>query len=252
MVHRYRPNLVAALVAPLAVALLAATASGTAVATASGTAAAASDPTTTAATDGFTIVNGQLHDGNGNLFVMRGVNVHHAWMPDKTTQALKDVKALGANTVRLVLSAGTAGGLTTSREDVAYRIGQCKAARLVCVLEVHDTTGFRSSDGAMSLAKAVDYWLSVKDALVGQERYAIINIGNEPIGSGSAADQKLWWTGDTKSAVIRLRDAGLTHTLMVDAPGWGQDDANVMRDNAGAVFGADALKNTIFSVHMYG
>jgi mannan endo-1,4-beta-mannosidase len=53
-------------------------------------------------------------------------------------------------------------------------------------------------------------------------------------------------------AIGRLRTAGFTHTLMVDAPNWGQDWSFTMRDNAASVFASDSLRNTVFSIHMYG
>jgi mannan endo-1,4-beta-mannosidase len=49
-----------------------------------------------------------------------------------------------------------------------------------------------------------------------------------------------------------LRGAGLQHLIMADAPMWGQDWGNVMRDNAASVFNADPQRNTVFSIHMYG
>ncbi|MGC5411832.1 cellulase family glycosylhydrolase, partial [Streptomyces sp. DT225] len=39
--------------------------------------------------------------------------------------------------------------------------------------------------------------------------------------------------------------------IMVDAPNWGQDWQNVMRDNAQAVYDADTTGNLLFSIHMY-
>ncbi|GAA2667168.1 MULTISPECIES: cellulase family glycosylhydrolase [Actinosynnema] len=196
---------------------------------------------------GFTISGGRLVDANGNDFVLRGVNHAHTWYPTRTRQALADVKALGANSVRVVLASGDRW-TRNDAADVADVIAQCKANRLICVLEVHDTTGYGEQSGAIPLSKAVDYWVGVKSALVGQEKYAILNIGNEPYGNtGYAA-----WTADTRSALTRLRAEGFTHTIMVDAPNWGQDWAFTMRDNAASVFAADPQRNTIFSIHMYG
>ena len=39
---------------------------------------------------------------------------------------------------------------------------------------------------------------------------------------------------------------------MVDAPAWGQDWKNIMRDSAATVAAADPDANTLFSIHMYG
>jgi mannan endo-1,4-beta-mannosidase len=39
---------------------------------------------------------------------------------------------------------------------------------------------------------------------------------------------------------------------MADAPNWGQDWSGTMADNAASVFASDPLRNTLFSLHMYG
>ncbi|MFD0201717.1 MULTISPECIES: cellulase family glycosylhydrolase [Saccharothrix] len=196
---------------------------------------------------GFTVSNGRLLDANGNDFVMRGVNHAHTWYTDRTTQALKDIKATGANTVRVVLSSGDRWTLNNAA-DVTNVINQCKANKLICVLEVHDTTGYQEQSGAVSLARAVEYWKSIQSAMAGQEKYVILNIGNEPWGNTGYTG----WTQATKDAITSLRAAGFQHTIMVDAPNWGQDWAFTMRDNAASVFAADPQKNTVFSIHMYG
>ncbi|MEV0786815.1 cellulase family glycosylhydrolase [Streptomyces sp. NPDC050423] len=205
---------------------------------------AATAPTPAAAT-GLHISDGRLLEGNGNDFVMRGVNHAHAWYPSET-QSLADIKATGANTVRVVLSDGFRWS-RNSPEDVAAVIAQCKANRLICVLEVHDTTGYGEDSAAGTLDHAADYWISLKDVLAGQEDYVVINIGNEPWGNTDPAG----WTAPTTAAIQKLRAAGFAHTIMVDAPNWGQDWENVMRDNAQAIYDADSTGNLIFSIHMY-
>jgi mannan endo-1,4-beta-mannosidase len=195
---------------------------------------------------GFSVAGGKLYDANGAEFVMRGVNHAHTWYPQQTS-SFADVKALGANTVRVVLSSGDRWTRNTNA-DVANVISLCRANRLICVLEVHDTTGYGEQSGAITLARAVDYWLSLADVLVGQERYVIVNIGNEPYGNQNYAS----WATDNATAIKRLRAGGLTHTIMVDAPNWGQDWSFTMRDNAASVFAADPARNTVFSIHMYG
>jgi mannan endo-1,4-beta-mannosidase len=195
-----------------------------------------------AADGGFHIANGRLLDANGNDFIIRGISHPHAWYPQRTS-AFADIKVAGANSVRVVLSGGR-----WPVSDVANVISLCKQNRLVCVLENHDTTGYGEVIGASSLAQAVDYWLSIRSALVGQEAYVIINIGNEPYGNTNYTP----WVAETIDAIQRLRSAGLTHTLMIDGPNWGQDWSNTMRDNAQTIWQADPLRNSIFSIHMYG
>lgn len=205
-------------------------------------------PTTPAhaAPTGFRVQDGRLLEASGNDFVMRGVNHAHTWYADKL-DSLDHIKAKGANTVRVVLSSGDRW-TRNDTADVANVVAQCKRNRLICVLEVHDTTGYGEQSGAVALSRAADYWIEVRDALVGQEDYVVVNIGNEPHGNTDYAR----WTDDTKAAIQKLRAAGFDHTLMVDAPNWGQDWAFTMRDNAASVFAADPDANTVFSIHMYG
>lgn len=195
---------------------------------------------------GLHISNGRLLEANGNDFVMRGVNHAHTWYPTRLNQSLSDIKALGANTVRVVLADGHRWTANTA-SDVANVIAQCKANRLICVLEVHDTTGYGEDSAAGTLDQAADYWIGLKSVLVGQEDYIAINIGNEPWGNTNPDG----WTAPTIAAVQKLRAAGLQHLLMVDAPNWGQDWQGVMRANAQAVYAADTTGNLIFSIHMY-
>ncbi|MFD5788068.1 cellulase family glycosylhydrolase [Streptomyces sp. NPDC127037] len=202
-------------------------------------------PARAASGTGLHISDGRLTEGNGNDFIMRGVNHAHTWYPGET-QSLADIKATGANTVRVVLSDGYRWS-RNGPDDVAAVIADCKANRLICVLEVHDTTGYGEDSAAGTLDHAADYWISLKDVLAGQEDYVIINIGNEPWGNTDPAG----WTAPTTAAVKKLRAAGFAHTIMVDAPNWGQDWQNVMRDNAQAVYDADSTGNLLFSIHMY-
>ncbi|CAL9614235.1 hypothetical protein SUDANB121_05718 [Nocardiopsis dassonvillei] len=197
---------------------------------------------------GFRIENGRLVDAAGNDFVMRGVNHAHTWYPQET-DSLADIKELGANTVRVVLSSGDRW-TENGPADVAAVVADCKANRLICVLEVHDTTGYGEQSGAATLDQAVDYWLRIQDVLEGEEDHVLVNIGNEPYGNDQATVAN--WADDTSAAIARLRDAGFRHTLVVDAPNWGQDWSHTMRNDAASVFASDTHANTLFSIHMYG
>jgi mannan endo-1,4-beta-mannosidase len=189
-------------------------------------------------------INGRnIVEANGQTFIMRGVNHPHVWYTSQTS-SFANLKALGANTVRVVLGSGKRWGPST---DVANIITLCKQNRLICVLEVHDTTGFGEDGAAATLDEAVNYWISQKSALVGQENYVVINIGNEPIGNNNPGQ----WTSATTAAIQKMRTNGFQHLLMVDAPNWGQDWQFTMRDNAQTVLNADTQRNTVLSIHMY-
>lgn len=187
-----------------------------------------------------------LHDVNGNPFIIRGVSHPHTWFPNQTG-AFADIKSLGANGVRVVLSSGDRWN-KNSADDVANVIQLCKENRLVCILEVHDTTGFGDDSAAGTIPEAVDYWLEIQEVLMGEEATILVNIANEPYGNQATEG----WLDDTINAIARLREAGFEHTIVVDAPHWGQDWQGVMRDHAQQVFESDPNGNILFDVHMYG
>jgi mannan endo-1,4-beta-mannosidase len=192
---------------------------------------------------GLHISGTNIVEANGQNFIMRGVNHEHVWFTGQTS-SFANIKAKGANTVRVVLGSGKRWGPSTDLPNV---ITLCKQSRLICVLEVHDTTGFGEDGAAATLDEAVNYWISQKSALVGQENYVVINIGNEPIGNNNPGQ----WTAATVAAIQKMRSNGFQHLIMVDAPNWGQDWQFVMRDNAQTVLNADSQRNTVLSIHMY-
>ncbi|MET0534062.1 MAG: cellulase family glycosylhydrolase [Steroidobacter sp.] len=201
---------------------------------------------------GFFIQNGRLMDDNGTPFVMRGINYPFAWYthryPAQTQQDFANMAATRANTVRIVL---TTGGQWTriNGPEIAQLIQWCKDRRMIAVLEVHDSTGWGDSSAAVPISNAVSYWTSadVRAAINGQEDFVIINIANEPFGNNSSAN----YVNDTIASIQALRNAGLTHNLMVDAANWGQDWSSTLRNSAQQIFNADPLRNITFSVHMY-
>ncbi|MGI5184092.1 glycoside hydrolase family 5 protein [Dactylosporangium sp. CA-152071] len=190
---------------------------------------------------GLHVSGRNIVEANGNSFVMRGVSHPYAWHKDQN-QAFADIKRLGANALRVVLTNDVGAG------EVSDVIAKCKQNRLICVLEYHDTTGHGEKDEATDLDAAAGYWTGLKSVLAGQENFVVINVGNEPYGNNDTAG----WAGATSGAVKKLRDAGLRHLIMVDGPNWGQDWSGVMRSNATSVFNSDPRRNIVFSVHMYG
>ena len=177
---------------------------------------------------------------------MRGVNHAHTWFTNQTS-SFANIKALGANTVRVVLQRRPVDRQQSSRRRQRDLAVQAEQADLRPGGPRHHRVR-RGRRGAYTLDQAVNYWISLKSALVGQENYVVINIGNEPIGNTNPAQ----WTGATTAAIQKMRSNGFQHLLMVDAPNWGQDWQYVMRDNAQTVLDADTQHNTVLSIHMYG
>lgn len=198
---------------------------------------------------GFSIQSGQLVDNNGVPFIMRGINYPYTWFQSRPTQQdFAAMAATGANTVRIVLSTGGQWARVPGAQ-VSQVIQWAKDNRMIAVLEVHDSTGWSEQTTAVPISNTVAYWTSsdIRAAIDGQENYVIINIANEPFGNNTNAN----YVPDTTAAIQALRNAGLTHTLMIDAANWGQDWSNTMRTNAMQLWNADSRRNLLFSVHMY-
>ena len=85
------------------------------------------------AATGLRISGGKLVEANGSPFIMRGVNHAHTWYQSQTPTALANIKAAGANSVRVVLASGQRW-TKNDTADVANVIAQCKANKLICVL----------------------------------------------------------------------------------------------------------------------
>ncbi|HLO32604.1 MAG TPA: cellulase family glycosylhydrolase [Anaerolineales bacterium] len=219
---------------------------------------------------GFHLSGRNILDANGNNFIMRGINFPYTFFIDKAESSFANIKATGANTIRVVLSSGDfeeADGTKwtkTPPEAVDAAIELCWDNHLICVLSVHDTTGYQDDIdpdpenikiNLVSLTNAVDYWKEIKSVLNGKEKFVIINIGNEPYGNkyidGNLDTIKGWFV-DTKTAIVAMREAGFQHTLMVDAPNWGGDSSRLMLDKAADILENDPNRNTVFGIHMYG
>ena len=196
------------------------------------------------ATGGFKVLGDKLYDANGNEFVMRGVNHAHTWFRQHLDTALEAIAKTGSNTVRIVLSDGDQWNRIPV-DEVKEIIEKCKVHKMIAVVEVHDGTG---KDEVSYLNNAVDYWIEVKDALIGNEAYVILNIANEWYGSWDNLDK---WAEGYKQAIPKLRAAGIKNTIMVDCAGWGQLSNSFIKHGK-EVFEADEQANTMFSIHMYG
>lgn len=192
---------------------------------------------------GFSISGTMLLDANGNEFVIRGINYPHAWYADNAEISIPAIAKTGANSVRVVCGSGSQYNVTRLAE-IKNLCELAKKNKLVIILEAHDATG---SNEIEDLRQITEYWLEQKEALQGTEDYCILNIANEWVGEW---DGSLWCDGYVE-AIQKLREAGIKNTIMIDSPGWGQY-AEAIKDYGMSVFSADADRNTMFSVHMYG
>lgn len=192
---------------------------------------------------GLHVEGTRLLDKEGSEVVLRGINHAHSWYREMDETAIEAIYETGVNSVRLVLSDGERWQKDKLIE-IQRLIELCKERQLYVILEVHDPTG---SNDIESLNKAADYWIEMKEALVGNEEFVIVNLANEWVGKWNS---KLWREGYTQ-VIPKIRDAGIMNTIMVDAAGWGQYGKSIKKYGR-QVFDADICGNTMFSVHMYG
>jgi len=190
----------------------------------------------------FSVKKDRLYDANGKSFIVAGMNNPHAWFTEKAYTALDDIKATGANTVRIVWQ--TRGG---SLETLEQAIKRSIELSMVPIVELHDVTGSPSGD---ALVRMAEWYASeqVKKCLSGYERYIMLNIANE---WGDNRTTSEYWLESYTRAVKVMREAGYRTTLVVDAPGWGQNITPFL-EKGSELMEADPLHNILFSVHMYG
>lgn len=198
--------------------------------------------TTPTTTTGFHTSGTTLYDAKGNPFIMRGINYPYAWYKGQEDTAIPAIARTGANCIRIVMGDGQQY-IKTSLAEIQKLLQLCKDNHLIAIVEAHDATG---SDNIQDLENAANYWVEMKDALIGNEDHVILNIANE---WGGAWDSSNWAAG-YQQVIPKLRNVGIKNTIMVDCAGWGQYPKSIA-DAGQSVVQSDSEHNLIFSIHMY-
>ncbi len=189
----------------------------------------------------FSIDKSKLIDADGQVFVIRGINNPHAWFGEKAYAALDDIKAVGSNTIRIVWS-------TRGKDaDLERIIRRCIELEMIPMVELHDVTGNTSGDRLTDMAK----WYAEPnrvEMLLKYERYLLLNIANEWGAHNTKAN---YWQSSYARCIYIMRKAGYTTTLVIDAPGWGQNIDPII-EYGQKLIDSDPLHNILFSIHMYG
>lgn len=210
---------------------------------------------------GFHTDGVRLLDANGKEFLMRGYNYSYAWQKDWWGAAFSTAKKYNCNALRIQLSDGqkSLGGYCDANQ-VSSLIKSCKDNHFIGVFNVQDTGGGNDKN---VLLHAADYWVGIKNAVIGQEKYCIVNIGNEWMGSpgrdcnGEWGDyQENLWSDTYIEAVRRIRSAGIKNTLMIDCNGYGQYADIIWKEGQRILdedkkYFKDGKPNIIFSIHFY-
>lgn len=210
---------------------------------------------------GFHTDGVRLLDANGKEFLMRGYNYSYAWQKDLWGVAFSTAKKYNCNALRIQLSDGqkNLGGYCNANQ-VSDLISSCKDNHFIGVFNVQDTGG---GNDANVLLHAADYWVGIKNAVIGQEKYCIVNIGNEWMGSPGRDCNGKWgdyqenlWSDIYIEAVRRIRSAGIKNTLMIDCNGYGQYADIIWKEGQRILdedkkYFKDGKPNIIFSIHFY-
>lgn len=210
---------------------------------------------------GFHTDGVRLLDANGKEFLMRGYNYSYAWQKELWGAAFSTAKKYNCNALRIQLSDGqkSLGGYCDA-DQVSKLISSCKDNHFIGVFNVQDTGG---GNDANVLLHAADYWVGIKNAVIGQEKYCIVNIGNEWMGSPGRDCNGEWgnyqenlWSDTYIEAVRRIRSAGIKNTLMIDCNGYGQYADIIWKEGQRILdedkkYFEDGKPNIIFSIHFY-
>jgi len=191
--------------------------------------------------NGLFVLNGKLYDSNGVEFRMRGVNLCHY---DSTTHSAAGIARSNANVVRVGLyhsSVPTATYASTVQTYISDR-----EVAIPTMFVVPGTANALSGDQSTAdLVATVDNWVANFSYYAPMQQHLIINVANEWGPQNSAT-----WASAYETAIARLRAAGYSVPIMIDAGGWGQDTADLL-SYAKQVFDSDPQKNVIFSFHVY-
>lgn len=190
----------------------------------------------------FVGIDNKLYDANGVAFRIEGVDrVHY---DNGSGQYIPQSKANAERWVMPTTRAASQNVAQFQSENINHHMVPIPG---IWTVNGHTLTCSKSN---ADLQAAVDYWVANEATYDSLERYIIINIANEwGPGSGSTSDSG--WRDAYESAISAMRSAGYLGTLLIDAGGCGQSQADIV-DYGQAVLNSDPQKNVVFSYHLYG
>lgn len=190
-----------------------------------------------ASTPGFYVQGRHLYTKNGEKVILRGVNRMAVWAEPTGRFSLPQIEKTGANAVRIMWMMGK------SAEEFDEIVRNTVQLGMIPIIEIHDATGDWSK-----LPAVIDYWLNPATVAVikRHQEYLLVNIANEAGNDVSDNDFKEAY----KSAVIRMRAAGIHVPLIIDPSSWGRNVEQLL--NTGTwLQEQDPDHNLMFSVHWW-
>ena len=186
---------------------------------------------------GFYVEGRNLHAKDGEKVVLRGVNRMAVWAEPTGQFSLPQIEKTGANVVRIMWMMGK------SAEEFDEIVRNTLKLGMIPMIQLHDATGNWSK-----LPEIIDYWLrpATVEVIKRHEEYLLVNIANEAGGDVSDEDFKETY----KSAITRMRAAGIHVPLIIDPSSWGRNIEQLF--NTGPwLQEQDPDHNLMFSVHWW-
>jgi mannan endo-1,4-beta-mannosidase len=186
---------------------------------------------------GFYVQGRYLYTPNGEKVILRGVNRMAVWAEPTGSLTIPEIEKTGANVVRIMWMMGK------SAEEFDEIVTRTVNLGMIPMVEIHDATGDWSK-----LPAVIDYWTNpaTTNVIKRHEKYLLVNIANEAGEDVSDEEFKQVY----KSAVTRMRAAGIHVPLIIDASGWGRNVEQLL--NTGPwLQQQDPDQNLMFSVHWW-
>ena len=179
-----------------------------------------------------------LYTADGERVLLRGVNEMVSISQDPTgSWVMAEIAKTGANAVRIfTLNSYPAADLDKAIEHAV-------ANGMIPIPECHDATGKWER-----LQDCVGYWTrpDVADVIKRHRRWVLLNIANE---AGAEVSREAFVAG-YRSAISRIRSAGIDVPLVIDGSGWGQE-YRMLLDSWSALNAHDPQRQVIVSAHSY-
>ena len=186
----------------------------------------------------FYVEGPKIFAPNGEEFIARGVNKMIFYQDRSGEESYREIAKTGANIVRIFwFTKGTA-------EELDATLTRCIANNMVAMPALWEATGKWEN-----LQQCVDYWSreDIVAVIEKHKRFVLLNIANEA-GDHNVSPNEYRLT--YQDAVLKLRNAGITVPLVIDAAGWGRRESDILNQGP-EILKADPDKNLIFSWHQW-
>ena len=171
--------------------------------------------------------DGKLLDSYGKPFIFRGVTIDHTLAPEKTLQALRDIAAAGANSAQIELPLYPDAQFYPRPVvgQVREIIAECKANKLICVLEPNDAAGYPFYTNIGSDLLTFWTWPDMLSVLYGNQAHIIIGLGNQHFGDDTFREYEYRMPAYAESLINALPGG---YVVMIDGNDWSEDTSKLM------------------------